>query len=206
MRLILFTLISVFGLTVGLLDLREELKQYKDQYLRAATAKINQTCPNNDDEINETIKQVETCTDKITTFDTKTMCDIIETHFTECTKPLSQLFTDCAPENAKQTPEFVFHSVVRMFKHVCDMDGEHILELINPCFWFGIDTDDSKCMQEVQKKYNSYKKKLPSKSQLCGLLEELKECAGEPLKKACHNPITRESFGGIVNAIYDECN
>ncbi|XP_019868306.2 uncharacterized protein LOC109597117 [Aethina tumida] len=186
-------------------DVSAELEKHMTQYKELAISEFNRMCPNRENEMKVALEQVEECANKITNYNRNTMCNIFHTHFVECTKPLNKLFVDCVPEDAKGTPEFIFHAMARLNDYICTMDGEHIIELLNPCFWWGGTDDDVNCVTNVMKKYSYMKDKMPTKVQLCHLLDELNVCLGDPLKKSCKNPVTRETYARIFQAIHAGC-
>jgi len=111
------------------------------------------------------------------------------------------MFEECLPSQSKDIPSMLVNMVLAATKKICKSDGEHVLELVNPCI-----TNDNiktqRCVRRLTARAQDYKrrKQYPSAQDVCEIFETFRPCVQSHLNAACGNHITREAF----QQIYDE--
>ncbi|XP_044267271.1 uncharacterized protein LOC123013035 [Tribolium madens] len=161
-------------------------------------------CPGKDDELDDALYELKKCSDQIDE-NTETACSTIKNHFSRCSKPLVSLLESCVPEESKGVPELIFGSVQSAFKYLCKTDGEHILELVNRCV-YKTNYRTMRCERRLRTKLQEYKKKSPTKADICEFAHSMKPCFKEHLDDSCGNAITKESFMGMFDAMVAPCS
>ncbi|CAH1118951.1 unnamed protein product [Phaedon cochleariae] len=170
------------------------IKSYfqEKQEMNQITKKVERICPGYGRKFEEALLKVQQCSDAVD--DTQqTMCSAVKNHFEICARPVTEIFEECLPESSQDLPSFIIKTMVAMSNHLCRIDGEHIIELSNPC----VKSQTyrmRRCMMKAQSKLQTYSSQIPSKQEVCESLRSLKTCFKSHLTLACGNQVTRESF------------
>ncbi|EFA10007.1 uncharacterized protein LOC661814 [Tribolium castaneum] len=180
------------------------------QYLRERSQterlrhEFESLCPGKDDELDNALYELKKCSDQIDE-NSETACSAMKNHFMRCSKPMSSLLESCVPEESKGVPDLVFASVHSAVNYLCKTDGEHIFELANHCV-YKTNYKTMRCGRRMRTKLQQFKKKSPTKSDICEFAQSMKPCLKEHLDESCGNAITKESFMGMFDAMMAPCS
>ncbi|KAK9890731.1 hypothetical protein WA026_012079 [Henosepilachna vigintioctopunctata] len=134
-------------------------------------------------------------------------CHTFVHHFGRCTKKLVDKVESCIETKIQGAPTAVVDVLVAQLRFICETDGEHILEIFNPCIYKTLFMKDEKnCTRTFDRHiHNSAKEDKKMIPVVCKETLEYKTCIDEPFKAKCQNEITRNTVQEIFRGAMTPC-
>ncbi|EFA10008.1 hypothetical protein TcasGA2_TC012178 [Tribolium castaneum] len=186
------------------------LKKYlhgQREHLDDGLEKLEKHCPGVSEKLKVAVKEFSECDDKVD--DSLTICEAIHAYTINCTAPLLKVVNDCLPEKARGLPNLGMKSMVSVAEHLCKQSGESIFELVNPCLWEDLEeanTEMDACEEKVKALGQKYKENIPTQSELCSSITDLRTCIQKRATLSCKNQKTRNAILGVFDAAVAPCS
>ncbi|KAL3269566.1 hypothetical protein HHI36_008631 [Cryptolaemus montrouzieri] len=134
-------------------------------------------------------------------------CHTFVNSFTSCTSDLVENVESCAEPMFVGSPTALVTSTVSQLQFLCENDGEHGFEILNPCFLDALTIGNCKenFEEEISKSQmlGGEKRIFPT---ICNPISNAKKCVSDNFKKQCQNEITRNTIEELYNASMKPCN
>ncbi|KAL3269568.1 hypothetical protein HHI36_008633 [Cryptolaemus montrouzieri] len=133
-------------------------------------------------------------------------CHTFVNSFASCTKEFVENVENCAKPKEKDVPTAAIASIVSQIEFLCNTDGEHGFEILNPCIYQRSTQDCLRTFQRNVTKLFDEKDEEKIFPTVCNSITDAKECLTESIKKQCQNEITRNTLTELYNAFIKPCN
>ncbi|XP_044753693.1 uncharacterized protein LOC123313065 [Coccinella septempunctata] len=138
-------------------------------------------------------------------------CKLFVNHFEENTKTLVEAIESCVTHRKKGLANAIVTSLVAQASFMCNADGEHLFEIVNPCvfetFFSNKRGETGKCIRQFEDDLRSVNKKDDTiLSIVCSTLIKAKNCFKSPFESNCPNSITRNTMEQLYNSNVKVCN
>ncbi|XP_019868318.1 uncharacterized protein LOC109597127 [Aethina tumida] len=186
--------------------LSEMLNDLKAEHLEEKIVHLQGMCSGNQEAVKVAAREFEHCVDDVIDFETKTICGIMKADYQNCTVPFVRVLTSCMDDEYKDIPGFLVNTVHNVVSYICRVNGQHFMELSNPCFWNSESTDLKKCEDLIEAKIGELKQEAKTTSgEYCEFFETINGCFNHHLRAECKHPVTVEAYSGLYQALTKEC-
>ncbi|KAL3269571.1 hypothetical protein HHI36_008636 [Cryptolaemus montrouzieri] len=140
---------------------------------------------------------------------TTSFCQTFVFHFEPCVQKLLDLYEGCDVSSERGIRAALVNSLVGEAKFLCQTDGEHIFEFVNPCVFKTFENSKT-CIKNVTSvTFITHMNPQPGESILepvCQMVSGIKDCFSPEFSKECHNEITKDSFHKLYSVEAKPCN
>ncbi|XP_044754950.1 uncharacterized protein LOC123313910 isoform X2 [Coccinella septempunctata] len=130
-----------------------------------------------------------------------TFCDTFNHHFKPCVQGLLDEVKKCEDPNGFALKNAILDSFIEEAKYICDVDGEHILEMFNPCVLKSVKLSHE-CRKNITEPIVDKKNVIA----ICGAFPGLQKCFETQMKQECGNELTRTDLHDLFSVDVKPCN
>ncbi|XP_045472982.1 uncharacterized protein LOC123679640 [Harmonia axyridis] len=118
------------------------------------------------------------------------LCNHFVYHFKPCLEALLAENKKCDNEDSFNLKMIVLDSIIAEAKFVCETDGEHILEIFNPCIVHSA-KKSKECIKNILTPSSHFSRNI---TLFCSKFPNMWECFDAQLQHECQNDITKNTM------------
>lgn len=118
------------------------------------------------------------------------LCNHFVYHFKPCLEALLAENKKCDNEDSFNLKMIVLDSIIAEAKFVCETDGEHILEIFNPCIVHSA-KKSKECIKNILTPSSHFSRNI---TLFCSKFPNMWECFDAQLQHECQNNITKNTM------------
>ncbi|XP_045472985.1 uncharacterized protein LOC123679642 isoform X2 [Harmonia axyridis] len=128
-------------------------------------------------------------------------CNTFVHHFKPCVQTVVSEAAKCEDQVKVGQKQVILDSFIAEANFLCETDGEHILELLNPCILTSV-----KKSAGCQKKVMQYFPTSDPITNLCSKFPSLQKCFDDELKQECDLEVTKRNIHDFFSVEVKPCN
>ncbi|XP_045472984.1 uncharacterized protein LOC123679641 isoform X2 [Harmonia axyridis] len=200
MKLLLFLLIAGYTKASSLYDEAENIG-FVQAIAVHELAFVTHKCPNaTRQNLKEEERKAIECIKNIRY--NSSFCNTFVHHFKPCVQTILTEAAKCDENSVTEMKHTVLDSVIAIAGYVCETDGEHILEILNPCVSMSIEKSEE-CRKKALEPLNNYSRDI---TQYCSKYTDLRTCFNDQVHQECQNEITKSSMSDLFSVDIKPCN
>ncbi|XP_044754949.1 27 kDa hemolymph glycoprotein-like isoform X1 [Coccinella septempunctata] len=169
------------------------------QYLRESSFDAQNCSQSSPEKLEEENRKAVECVKNIRY--NSTFCDTFTHHFKPCIQGLLDEVKKCADPVGFSFKNTLLDSFIEEAKYICNVDGEHILEIFNPCV-----LDSVKMSHECRKNITEPIVDRRNPISLCGAFPGMQKCFETQMQKECVNELTKTDLHDLFSVDVKPCN